>query len=239
MSKKTLQSKSLGVIIVLGVITIGLLLGYGLFLATSNNKEQSKEALESAQQSAISNQEFAEQNQPEIDTYEGSESEQRTIRDITEDEKDVLRDTVGDEGYVNTAYGYAFTPPEGWYEDRINSEISPSIYYSTYDPLATSIAADIPGVKFEALVQDNYKDQTLDEWISDGHQFASEVYSSEKISIGEYEAYREAYDYNGDTITVTFLKGSDVYIFSMYGESEELEKHKTTFDQIINSLIVL
>lgn len=238
MSKKPKKSNTAKWIIALvAIVAGGVLLGYGLHIATSSNKKQTDIA--NKKESEITNEEFAAENPPEIAEYEGSEAEQKTKKEITPTQEAELKEKAGEEAFVNKAYGYAFIPPRGWYEDPINSEISPSVYYSTYDPTTTELSNDIPGVKFEALVQDNYKDQTLDEWIADGHQYASEVYSSEKITIGPYEAYKEEYDYNGDTITITFIKGLDVYIFSMYGNDDELQKHKEEFNDIINTLVVL
>ena len=237
--KKTSKKKSIGkwVVLAMTMTAAGLIVGYGLFLATSNNRQQSKDAM--SEIGDVSNETFATENPPEISSYEGSEAEQKTKKEIPITEQESLKENIGENGYVNKAYGYAFVPPEGWFADPINSEISPSVYFSTYDPQTTSAISGIPGVKFEALVQDNYKNQSLDEWIADGHNIAGEIYQTEKISIGEYEAYREEYDFDGDTYTVTFIKGSDVYIFSMYGDNKEVGEKKSVFNAIIDSLIVI
>jgi hypothetical protein len=232
---KTIAKWIIGIVL---VATLGVGLGYGLFITTKNNQSQTQAVIVEDKEEA-SNEEFAVEHPPEIASYEGSEAEQKVKKEIPKKDEEKLKEEIGEKGFVNRAYGYAFIPPEGWFEDPINSDISPSVYYTTYDPEEAGLSVDIPGVRFEAIIQLNYKNQTLDQWIEDGHAQASEVFNSEKIKVGTYDAYKEEYDYDGKTSTITFLKDGDVYIFSMYGNDEEYEKNKAVFDEIINTLIVL
>lgn len=234
---------------IVAVIILGGGLGFGIFYAT---KEASKDVPLKVETTPGSGRltdgsdlpgELAEEYSPirsdeerQDETYEGSQAEIDVVREVSEEEKKTLEDSVSKDGYVNKAYGFAFEPPEGWYADGINSDIGQFISYTSFDPENIDTRPEDAGLIFEAIVQGNTKNQTLDEWVEEGHSYMK-VISSEKITIGEHEAYKEELDYQGKMSVLTIVKGEDVFSFSLMGK--DYEDNKDVFEDIVNSLTVL
>ncbi|MBU1118277.1 hypothetical protein KKH43_00145 [Patescibacteria group bacterium] len=251
------KSLLLTVLVIIFVIGVGVVVGVLIFrsektdtasvseLFKSDENGEIQEIEEPSVEDDLTEEEVAElekkledEMESEPGTYEGSEAEQSVDKQVSEEDEDVLKKAVGDKGFVNRAYGYAFIPPEGWYPDQINSDISPFIYYTTFDPSEVKTASEVPGAKIEVIVQGNVKDQTLDEWIEEGHGYM-DAKNTEKIKIGEHDAVKEEVDYEGSMTAVTLIKEGDVYTFALYGDEDTYAKNKDTFEEVIKSIVVL
>lgn len=242
------KKSSLKVVVALVLILVlGAGIGFGVMYFTKS-KDASQDGTESdplsglfkktEEETTVEGGEDIADSVPSQSSYEGSEAELEVKKEITETDQETLREKVGDIGYVNKAYGYAFVPPEDFFEDGINSDISPFVYYTSYDPKEATTVGEVPGVKVEVVVQENAKNQTLDEWIEEGHSYMDSK-SLEKITVGDFEAVKEEVDYEGMMTTVTLLKEGDVYTFALYGSDKEYEQYKDDFDQLLETLVVL
>lgn len=245
---KNKKKPVLTIIVIILVLVFGVLIGLILFSYGSDKKTPIKDFIEEAKNNSFFKKSEKSEtvpggdkiadSVPESGTYEGSEAEEAAKKEISEQDHQKLKDAIGEKGYVNKAYGYAFNPPKGWYPDPINSELSPFIYFTSYNPEEKPSVSEIEGVKLEVVVQSNPDKLSLDDWVAEGHTYMEPI-SKDKISIGQYEAYKEEVEYQGPMSMITFFKDQDVYTFAMYGKEEEYKKYKGEFEKVIESLIVL
>jgi hypothetical protein len=245
---KKMNKASWGAIFVV-VLVLGVGLGYGVFYAQKKIASNQPIQVPTVQSERLADgsdlpADVAEglsvdtrsNEERKNETYQGSEAELEVVREISDEEVKKLEDAVGGDGYVNRAYGFAFNPPEGWYADGINSEIGQFISFSNFDPEGITSRPEDAGLILEAVVQGNTKNQSLDEWIEEGHGYMK-VISSEKIQLGEHDAYKEELDYQGEMSVVTVVRGEDVFTLSLMGEG--YQENKDLFDEVVDSLIIL
>lgn len=247
--KKQEQKKKLAIRIgvFFATLFIGISVGYTLFEA---NKRASKEAPlmietndgdgnpeeEIIGEAPIEKTDSRSDDERREEEYEGSDAEQSVVREISAEEEAQLKNEIGEKGFVNRAYGYAFIPPEGWFADQINSDISQFVTYTSVNPAEISSVPENEGLLLEVVVQGNTKNQTLDEWVEDGHGYMKPI-NSEKVQINGHDAYKELVEYEGKMGLVTIVKGQDVYTFSMTGK--DFESQTEVFERFVQSIIIL